>query len=120
GAGKVSVVNVREMLGAVDETYLLRALDSLSAGDGPALLAIADEMQLRSLSFDAALADLASLLLKIALAKAVPEALDADVPERERIFGYAGRFDADEIQLYYQIAVQGRQDLPLAPDEYSG
>jgi DNA polymerase-3 subunit gamma/tau len=120
GAGKVSVANVREMLGAVDETYLLRALDALGEGDGPGLMAIADEMQTRSLSFDTALADLASLLLRIAVANTVPDALDEDLPERERIVAFAQRFAADEIQLYYQIAVQGRQDLPLAPDEHSG
>jgi len=120
GAGTVTAANVREMLGAVDETYLLRALDALVAGDGPVLMAVADEMQVRSLSFDAALADLASLFLRVALAKTVPGALDEDVPERARIFGFAERFGAEEIQLCYQIAVQGRQDLPLAPDEHSG
>ena len=120
GAGTVTAANVREMLGAVDETYLLRALDSLAAGDAKGLLSIADEMQSRSLSFDAALADLASLLLRIALACTVPEAVEADIPERESVFRLAGQFSAEEIQLYYQIAVQGRQDLPLAPDEHAG
>ena len=120
GAGAVSAKNVREMLGAVDTTYLLRALDALAAGDGKALIAVADEMQSRSFSFDAALADLASLLLQIALAKSVPDALDADQPDLERIAGFARRFAAEEIQLYYQIAVQGRQDLFVAPDEHSG
>jgi DNA polymerase-3 subunit gamma/tau len=116
----VTSENVREMLGAVDETYLLRALDALVASDGAALVAVADEMQARSLSFDGALADLASLLLRITLAKVVPEAVDEDVPERGRIFGFAQSFSAEDVQLYYQIAVQGRQDLPLAPDEHSG
>jgi DNA polymerase-3 subunit gamma/tau len=116
----VSATNVREMLGAVDTTYLLRALDALAAGDGGMLIEIAGEMQSRSLSFDAALADLASLLLQTALAMSVPEALDADMPEVERIRGFATRFAADDVQLYYQIAVQGRQDLALAPDEHSG
>lgn len=120
GAGTVTSANVREMLGAVDETYLLRALDALVAGDGVALMAIADEMQVRSLSFDAALSDLASLLLRTALAKTVPDAVDKDAPERARIFGLAESLSAEDIQLYYQIAVQGRQDLPLAPDEHSG
>ncbi len=120
GAGSVSALNVREMLGAVDETYLLRALDALADGDGPTLMSIADEMQVRSLSFDAALADLASLLLRVALARTVPDALEDDLPERDRILGFARRFAADEVQLYYQIAVQGRQDLPLAPDEHAG
>ena len=120
GAGAVTAMNVREMLGAVDTTYLLRALDALAAGDGKVLIEVAAEMQSRSLSFDAALADLASLLLQVALAMSVPDALDADTPELERIQGFAQRLAADDVQLYYQIAVQGRQDLPLAPDEHSG
>jgi len=120
GAGRISAANVREMLGSVDETYLLRALDALAADNGPGLMAIADEMQSRSLSFDTALADLASLLLRIAVAKSMPAALDEDVPERDRIVAFAQRLGADEVQLYYQIAVQGRQDLAIAPDEHSG
>ncbi len=120
GAGNVTGGNVREMLGAVDETYLLRALDALVDGRAEDLMAVAEEMLVRSLSFDAALADLASLLLRVALAKTVPAALDADVPERDRIVRFAGQMAAEEIQLYYQIAVQGRQDLQLAPDEHSG
>ena len=120
GAGKISASNVADMLGAVDQTYLLRLLDAVSAGDARAALAIAQEMQARSLSFDAALADLASLLLKVALAQSVPNALDDELPERERILALAGQLDAESVQLYYQIALQSRTDLPLAPDEHSG
>ncbi len=120
GAGRVAAGAVREMLGAVDDTFLLRALDALAEGDGSALLAIADEMQLRSLSFEAGLADLASLLLRIALAQSVPQALDEGFSGRERIVELAGRLSAEEVQLYYEIAVHGRRDLQMAPDEHSG
>ncbi|MBI3372895.1 MAG: DNA polymerase III subunit gamma/tau [Betaproteobacteria bacterium] len=120
GGGEIAAEQVREMLGAVDTTYLLRVLGALDAGDGPRLMAVADELESRSLSFDTALADLASLLLRVALAKAVPEALDADAPDRERLMQFAGRFSAEDLQLYYQIALQGRQDLALAPDEHAG
>ncbi len=77
-------------------------------------------MQARSLSFDAALADLASVLLRVALAQAVPDSLEEDLPERGRVLALAGAVDPESAQLYYQIAVQGRQDLPLAPDERAG
>jgi DNA polymerase-3 subunit gamma/tau len=120
GAGKISAADVADMLGAVDGTYLLRLLEAVSAGEASEALAIALEMQTRSLSFDAALADLASLLLKVALAQSVPEALDDELPERERIRALAAQLDRESVQLYYQIAVQGRADLPLAPDEHSG
>jgi DNA polymerase-3 subunit gamma/tau len=120
GAGKVVVASVREMLGAIDESYLLRLLEAVAAGDGPGALEIASEMQARSLSFDSALADLASLLLRVALAQSVPEALEEDLPERERIVALSMALDPETVQLNYQIALQGRDDLALAPDEHAG
>jgi DNA polymerase-3 subunit gamma/tau len=120
GAGRLSASNVREMLGAVDETYLLRLLDAVAGGDGPAVMSVADELQERSLSFDNALQGLASLLLRLSLAQQVPAALEEDLPERERVLGLAGRLDPESVQLYYQIALQGREDLALAPDEHAG
>ncbi|HXZ92920.1 MAG TPA: DNA polymerase III subunit gamma/tau [Burkholderiales bacterium] len=120
GAGRISSDDVRDMLGAVDETYLLRLLEAVAAGEGRAALAIADEMQARSLSFDQALADLASLLLRVALVQSVPEALVDDLPERERVVALGERLDAETVQLDYQIALQGRDDLALAPDEHAG
>ena len=120
GAGRLNAGGVREMLGAVDETYLLRVLEALAGGDGPALSAIAGEMQTRSLSFDAALQDLASLLLRLALAQTVPGALEEDMPERDRVLALSRALDPELVQLCYQIALQGREDLPLAPDEHAG
>jgi len=120
GAGSIAAGNVRDMLGAVDTSYLLRLLEAVAARDGAQLMVIADEMQSRSLSFDAALQDLAGLLLKLAMAHAVPEALEAGLPERDRLLGLARHFDPENVQLCYQIALQGREDLPLAPDEHAG
>jgi DNA polymerase-3 subunit gamma/tau len=120
GAGKLSVESVREMLGAIDESYLFRLLDAVAAGDGRAVMAVADEMQQRSLSFDTALQDLATILLNVSLAQMVPEALADDLPERERIVALGARLDAETVQLDYQIALQGREDLELAPDEHAG
>jgi DNA polymerase-3 subunit gamma/tau len=119
-AGKVTLEAVQGMLGALDQSYLVRVLDALAAKDGAALLAVADEMATRSLSYNGALQDLGSLLHQIALARSVPAAVPDDVPEREAIMRLASVFDAEEIQLFYQIAVHGRNDLGLAPDEYAG
>jgi DNA polymerase III subunit gamma/tau len=118
--GKVNEESVRAMLGAIDQDYLLKLLDGLAQQDIKAMLVIADDMESRSLSFDAALQDLATLLHQLALAQSAPEALAQDLPERERILALAQQFDAEELQLYYQIALHGRRDLPLAPDEYAG
>jgi DNA polymerase III subunit gamma/tau len=115
GGGKVSAASVGDMLGTIDQSHLVRLLEALAAGDAAGAMKIADEMQARSLSFDAALADLASLLLQVALAQTVAGSVDD-----ARVQELAGRIDAESVQLYYQIALQGREDLPLAPDEHAG
>ncbi len=119
-AGKVTLEAVQGMLGALDQSYLIRVLDALASKDGAGLLAVADEMATRSLSYNAALQDLGTLLHRIALAQTVPAALPDDLPEREDIMRLAAAFDAEEVQLFYQIAVHGRNELSLAPDEYAG
>jgi len=119
-AGKVTLEAVQGMLGALDQSYLIRVLDALAAQDGSGLLAVADEMATRSLSYNAALQDLATLLHQIALAQTVPAALAEDLPQREDIIRLASQFSAEEAQLFYQIAVHGRNELGLAPDEYAG
>ena len=120
GGGVVAEGQVRDMLGAIDQTYLLEILDALAAKDGSALIAMAERMEERSLSFEAALQDLGVLLHKIALAQALPDALGEDLPERGKLLELAQVFDAEEVQLCYQIALHGRRDLHLAPDEFAG
>jgi DNA polymerase-3 subunit gamma/tau len=119
-AGKVTLEAVQGMLGALDQSFLVRVLDALAAKDGAGLLAIADEMAARSLSYNAALQDLGSLLHRIALAQSVPAAMPDDLPEREDVMRLASAFDPEEVQLFYQIVVHGRNQLGLAPDEYAG
>lgn len=121
--GAVTGAGVRNMLGTIDETFLYGVLEALAAGDAPAAMAIADDMEGRNLSFDSALQDLASLLHLIALAQKAPQALDGAgraASQSERIGKLAGLLDPEDVQLYYQIAIHGRGDLPLAPDEYAG
>ncbi|HQR77183.1 MAG TPA: DNA polymerase III subunit gamma/tau [Burkholderiaceae bacterium] len=118
-AGKVSLEAVRGMLGAIDETTLVRVLDAVISGDAARALALADEMNGMSLSFAQALRDLASLLHRIALAQQVA-AVDEDDVDAAEVKRLAGAIASDEVQLYYQIALHGRNDLHLAPDEYAG
>lgn len=119
-AGRVGEGVVRNMLGAVDQGYLYDVLGALLAMDGGGLLTVADAMQSRSIAFDTALQELASLLHRIALAQVVPQAIDEDEPDRERLLDLALALSAEEVQLYYQIAIHGRNDIDLAPDEYAG
>ena len=117
---KVDEATVRTMLGAIDQSYLYDVLQTLSARDGAGLLRIADDMASRSLAFDAALQDLATLLHRIALVQTVPQAIADDEPERVRLLELAQNFSAEDIQLFYQIAIHGRDEIDLAPDEYAG
>jgi len=119
-SGQVDEVLVRTMLGAIDQGYLFDLLGHLKAGDGAALLRIADDMAIRSIAFDAALQDLATLLHRIALAQTISQAIADDEPERERLMVLAQQFTPEEIQLNYQIAIHGRNEIDLAPDEYAG
>jgi DNA polymerase III subunit gamma/tau len=120
GQGKVEEMDVRDMLGVIDQRYLYDFMDALVLKDGAMVLSLADEMAARCLSFDTALQDMAALLHRIALAQTVPQAISEDTPEYERIFALAKTFAPDDIQLFYQIALHGRSDLSLAPDEYAG
>jgi DNA polymerase-3 subunit gamma/tau len=120
GEGKIEEAGVRDMLGAIDQGYLYDLLDALVQKDGVRMLAIADAMETRSLSFDAALQDMATLLHRLALVQIVPSAISEDTPERDRIFALAETFVPEDIQLFYQIAIHGRSDLSQAPDEYAG
>lgn len=120
GEGKIEEAGVRDMLGAVDQGYLFDLLEALAQRDGARMLAIADAMETRSLSFDAALQDLATLLHRLTLAQIVPAAIGDDEPERDRVFELTKIFAPEDIQLFYQIAIHGREDLGRAPDEYAG
>jgi len=118
-AGQVSLEAVRGMLGAIDETTLVRVLDAVIGRNAARALALADEMNGMSLSFAQALRDLASLLHRIALAQQVAS-IDEDDIDAAEVKRLAGAIAPDEVQLYYQIALHGRNDLHLAPDEYAG
>jgi len=144
GGGRVSDDAVRGMLGTIDSLLLTRLLDALIARDAPALLALADEMSAHSFSYGQALRDLASLLHRIALAQQTAGANESsrdpargaadsdggnrgdgqdssddlsDDAEAQRL---ARQLAPEEVQLYYQIALHGRNELHLAPDEYAG
>src|SRR5512139_954639 len=119
GGGRVEAAAVEAMLGTVRRDYLFDLLDALAARDGDALLDQARQLAERGIAFDAALQDLGSLLTQLALLLHAPEAVESS-PDAERMQAAAAQLDAETVQLYYQIALTGRRDLPYAPDEFSG
>ncbi|MDH2238548.1 DNA polymerase III subunit gamma/tau, partial [Pigmentiphaga sp. GD03639] len=119
-AGNLSEEAVRGMLGTIDQRHLVRLLDAIRAADGAGVVGVADELAARSLSYAGALADLAVMLSRMGMAQRVPGAVSEEDPLAPDIQRLAGEFSADEIQLFYSIAVHSRAELALAPDEYAG
>ena len=120
GSGKVAEQDVRQMIGAVDKRYLYELLQSIANQNGAVLMNQAREMAERAVGFDNALSELALLLQRIALLQTVPAAVPADDPEYPALKHLAAQLGGEQIQLYYQCAIHGKQDLGLAPDEYAG
>ena len=120
GAGALHEEAVRQMLGAVDRDHAVRIVEAIAAADGAALVGAVDALRGLGLSAAGTLEEMAALLQQMAVLQAVPEALDAndpDAPEAQRL---AALIAVDETQLLYSIALHGRTELGLAPDEYSG
>ncbi|MDQ3214836.1 MAG: DNA polymerase III subunit gamma/tau, partial [Pseudomonadota bacterium] len=118
-SGDVTLDAVRSMLGAIDRGTLIKLLDAIAARDAPQVLTLADQMNERSVSFGQALRDMASLLHRLALIQQVDSAADDEV-DADELRRLAATIAADEIQLFYQIALHGRDEMNLAPDEYAG
>lgn len=116
----LSAEAVRAMLGSVDQTHLTQLLKALLSTDAAGVLAVADALASRGISFRAALADLAVLMSQLAIHQRVPtesDSLDALDDEQREL---AKMMPADLLQLFYTVAVHGRQEMSLAPDEYAG
>ncbi|MFY3459060.1 DNA polymerase III subunit gamma/tau [Achromobacter xylosoxidans] len=119
-AGNLTEDAVRGMLGTIDQRHLVRLLDALSTGDAKGVLAVADELATRGLSYAGALADLAVLLSRVAIEQRVTGVTPAEDPLVADIARLAQTLHPDAVQLFYSVAVHSRGELTLAPDEYAG
>jgi len=120
GSGNVSELDVRAMLGTIEQDHVIDLLNLLAANDAPGLLARIGELAQHSPDFAGVLAELISTLHRIALAQAVPATIDDGLGDREAIITLAQQIPQEDVQLYYQIGLIGRRDLPLAPDARGG
>ena len=120
GEGAARDDEVAAMLGAIERDHVLAVLTALADDDGAALIGAARQMAEAAADFDEALAELVATVHSLALAQQVPSAIGDDEPERDRLLALAERIDAEDLQLYYQIGVNARRDLPYAPDPATG
>jgi DNA polymerase-3 subunit gamma/tau len=109
------------MLGSIDRRWVVELLEALAAHDAPALLSRVAELDESAPDYAAVLAELLSLLQRVALAQVAPEALpDDDWTEAGDTRRLAGMLAPEDVQLFYQIALLGRRDLPLMPEPRGG
>lgn len=120
GSGKIHETDVRAMLGSIDREYVFGIIDALAAGQAGTLLQTVAEMAEQSPDYASVLADLISTLHRMAVAQLAPDAVDDSDGDRQRVLEQAARFAPEQLQLFYQTALLGRRDLPLAPDARSG
>ncbi len=116
GSGHVHLDQVLAMLGTLDHRHLHQMLQLLAQLQGPALMAKVNEVALLGPDFELVHAELASLLHRIALAQLLGASADPLALDSDQVLALANTFTAEEIQLYYPIALTGRREFPLAPD----
>ncbi len=120
GNGLVNEQEVSAMLGTIDRSHVYDILESLSQLDSVAVLNAVAEMSEQSPDYAAALAEVISVLHRVALAQVAPQALDNSLGDRDQVIALAEKIASEDVQLFYQIALHGRRDLPLNPDPRSG
>jgi len=120
GNGVVNDADVRLMLGSIEQHYVYDLLDALASADGNVLIQRVQELAQQAPDFSAVLAEIITCLHYLALLKQVPDAYDHNMGDKERLLKLLEILSAEDIQLYYQIALTGRRDLPLAPDQRNG
>lgn len=120
GSGQLQEATVRQMLGSVDRSHVFRLIDALAQGDGRTVVETSEELRHNGLSAASTLEEMCNVLQRMAVLQAVPDMpLDASDPEAAEVDRLASLMPRDETQLLYSIALHGRAELGLAPDEYA-
>ena len=119
--GQLQEGAVRQMLGSVDRGHIRELIEAIAAGDGRGVVAIADRLREQGWPASSALEELATALQRMAVLQAVPQLAEHAQDDDERLWAQlAPVLRPDETQLFYSLALQGRQELAWAVDEYSG
>ncbi|MEY8263678.1 MAG: DNA polymerase III subunit gamma/tau, partial [Bermanella sp.] len=120
GEGKIIESHVASMLGTVDRGRVFQLASALAEADAPQTMALIAQMAEHAVDFNNLLADLLGVIHRIAIAQAVPAAVDNSQGDREQVMTLAAAMSPDMVQLLYQVALTGKRDLPLAPDPRAG
>lgn len=116
GRGKITASDVNAMLGAIDQSIVFELIDALKSHDAAGLMSAVERMSEFAPDYPAVLAELMSVLHRVAVGQALPDAVDNRGGDRERILALALEIPSETVQLFYQLALMGRKDLPMSPD----
>ncbi len=120
GAGAVREAEVRAMLGTIDQHLVYTIMQHLAARDPEQILAAVQSLSEFAPDYHSVLGDMLSLLHRVALAQVHPAAVDNSLGDRDQVMALAQQMRPEEVQLYYQVALMGRKDLPLVPEPREG
>jgi DNA polymerase-3 subunit gamma/tau len=120
GEGKVLAADVRAMLGTLDHGQVYGVLHALLEGDARGLIEAVRHLAEQGPDWAGVLAEILNVLHRVAIAQALPEAVDNGQGDRDRVLALAEALPAEDVQFYYQMGLIGRRDLPLAPDPRGG
>jgi DNA polymerase-3 subunit gamma/tau len=120
GSGKLVDSDVRSMLGTVDLAFVYELLEGVAAGEPAGVLSVVERMAEHGTDFEGSLDEMLSLLHRVAIAQALPDAIDNRWGDGPRVAALASGVTAEDAQLFYQIAVNGKRDVPMAPDPRTG
>ncbi|MCD8513249.1 MAG: DNA polymerase III subunit gamma/tau [Nitrincola sp.] len=120
GSGSINEGDVRNMLGTIDQQLVYEILTALTQRDARRVIAAVQTLSEFSPDYSAVLADLISLLHRVALGQVLPNAIDNSLGDQQQIMQLAKLLSPEDVQLFYQIGLMGRKDLPYAPDLREG
>ncbi|MEJ2534491.1 MAG: DNA polymerase III subunit gamma/tau [Gammaproteobacteria bacterium] len=120
GGGRLQDATVAQMMGSVDHAHIAEILAALATQDAVRVLEIVGELAAQARNLERVLRDLAEVLHRMGLVQLVPDYRDPERSDWDSIVELAGELSAEDVQLFYQIAIQGRRDLGLAPDPRTG
>ena len=117
GQGNITLSNIQQMLGGIDQNWVYKIVIALLKQDGQSLMALSQEIASFAPSYSRLFAELIQLFHQIALMQIVDQHFDLPVEHAQLLKKFSQAMSAEDVQLYYQICVNGRKDLPYASDE---
>lgn len=120
GGGRVMEAEVTSMLGTINRREIQELCRALAARDAAAVLTTTARMAEFAPDYGQALGEMLAIWHRVAIGQQVPEAVDDTLGDRELVMQLANELAPEDVQLFYQIGLLGRRDLPYAADPRSG